>query len=118
MGLKYGCVVEDVLTRLSIQCRGWRSVYFKPERKGFLGVAPTTLLQSLVQHKRWSGGDFQITLSRHCPFVYGHRKIPLKLQLCYCNYLLWAANSLPSLYYVTVPSLCLVRGISLFPKVI
>ncbi|KAF8023285.1 hypothetical protein BT93_F0701 [Corymbia citriodora subsp. variegata] len=117
MGLNYGCTVEDVLTGLSMQCRGWRSVYFKSERAGFLGVAPTTLLQSLVQHKRWSGGDFQITLSRHCPFVYGHGKIPLKLQFCYCNYLLWAANSLPSLYYVTVPTLCLLRGISLFPKV-
>ncbi|KAI3434149.1 2OG-FeII_Oxy_2 domain-containing protein [Psidium guajava] len=117
MGLKYGCAVEDVLTGLSIQCQGWRSVYFKPDRKGFLGVAPTTLLQSLVQHKRWSGGDFQITLSRHCPFVYGRGKIPLKLQLCYCNYLLWAANSLPSLYYATILPLCLLRGISLFPKV-
>ncbi|CAL5410300.1 unnamed protein product [Camellia sinensis] len=40
MGLKYGCPVEDVITGLAIQCRGWRSVYFNPERKGFLGVGP------------------------------------------------------------------------------
>ena len=100
-----------------MQCRGWRSIYFNPERKGFLGVAPTTLLQSLVQHKRWSEGDFQILASRNCPFVLGYKKIPLKLQLSYCIYLLWAPTSLTTLYYATVPSLCLLRGISLFPQV-
>ncbi|KAK4588674.1 hypothetical protein RGQ29_019616 [Quercus rubra] len=117
MGLKYDCTVEDVLTGVAIQCRGWRSIYFNPERKGFLGVAPTTLLQSLVQHKRWSEGDFHIFASRHCPFVLGYKKIPLKLQLTYCMNLLWAANCLATLYYVIVPSLCLLRGISLFPEI-
>ncbi|XP_030971445.1 cellulose synthase-like protein E6 isoform X3 [Quercus lobata] len=116
IGLKYNCAVEDVLTGLTIQCRGWRSIYFNPERKGFLGVAPTTLLQSLVQHKRWSEGDFYIFASRNCPFVLGYKKIPLKLQLSYCIYLLWAPTSLTTLYYATVPSLCLLRGISLFPQ--
>ena len=113
----YGCPLEDVISGLAIQCRGWRSIYFNPERKGFLGVAPTTLLQSLVQHKRWSEGDFHIFASRHCPFVLGYKKIPLKLQLTYCMNLLWAANCLATLYYVIVPSLCLLRGISLFPEV-
>ncbi|XP_050288230.1 cellulose synthase-like protein E6 [Quercus robur] len=117
IGLKYNCAVEDVLTGLTIQCRGWRSIYFNPERKGFLGVAPTTLLQSLVQHKRWSEGDFYIFASRNCPFVLGYKKIPLKLQLSYCIYLLWAPTSLTTLYYATVPSLCLLRGISLFPQI-
>jgi cellulose synthase/poly-beta-1,6-N-acetylglucosamine synthase-like glycosyltransferase len=116
MGLKYGCPVEDILTGLAIHCRGWKSVYFNPERKAFLGVAPTTLLQSLVQHKRWTEGDFQIFVS-NCPFVYGYKKMPLKLQLSYSPYLLWAANCLATLYYVAVPSLCLLRGISLFPQV-
>ncbi|KAK4588667.1 hypothetical protein RGQ29_019611 [Quercus rubra] len=117
MGLKYGCPVEDIVTGLAIQCRGWRSIYFNPERKAFLGVAPTTLLQSLVQHKRWSEGDFQIFASRYSPFVMGYKKIPLKLQLSYCYFLLWAANCLATLYYVVVPSLCLLRGISLFPEI-
>ncbi|KAM3701222.1 hypothetical protein ACJW31_05G155400 [Castanea mollissima] len=117
IGLKYDCAVEDVLTGIAMQCRGWRSIYFTPERKGFLGVAPTTLLQSLVQHKRWSEGDFHIFASRHCPFVLGYKKIPLKLQLTYCMNLLWAANCLATLYYVIVPSLCLHRGISLFPEI-
>uniref|UniRef100_F6H876 Cellulose synthase-like protein E6 n=1 Tax=Vitis vinifera TaxID=29760 RepID=F6H876_VITVI len=117
MGLKYDCAVEDIITGFSIQCRGWKSVYFNPERKGFLGVAPTTLLQSLVQHKRWSEGHLQIFLSRHCPLIYGHKKVPLKLQLAYSIYNLWAAYSLATLCYAAVPSLCLLGGISLFPEI-
>ncbi|KAG7988537.1 hypothetical protein I3843_03G191500 [Carya illinoinensis] len=117
VGLKYGCPTEDVITGLAIQCRGWRSIYFNPERKGFLGLAPTTLLQALVQHRRWSEGHFQMLVSRYCPLVYGYKKIPLKLQLSYCPYLLCAPNCLATLYYVAVPSLCLLRGIPLFPKI-
>ncbi|KAJ8770570.1 hypothetical protein K2173_018061 [Erythroxylum novogranatense] len=116
MGLKYGYATEDVMTGLCIQCRGWRSINYNPERKAFLGVAPTTLLQSLVQHKRWAEGNLHIFLSKYCPFLHGLRKIPFKLQVSYCTYLLWAANSLATLYYVSVPSICLLRGISLFPQ--
>ncbi|XVF30797.1 hypothetical protein REPUB_Repub16aG0089400 [Reevesia pubescens] len=116
MGLKYGCPVEDVLTGLSIQRRRWRSVYFNPERKAFLGVVPTTLLQSLIQHKRWSEGDLQIFLSKHCPLLYGRENMPLKLQLSYCIFLLWAVNCFATLYYVITPTFCLLKSISLFPK--
>lgn len=118
MGLKYGCLVEDVITGLSIQCRGWRSAYFNPERKGFVGVAPTTLLQTLIQHKRWAEGDFQIFLSKHCPFLLGRGMIPLKLQISYCNYLLWPPCSLATLFYIAMGPFCLIRGISIFPQVL
>ncbi|XP_038974139.1 cellulose synthase-like protein E6 [Phoenix dactylifera] len=117
IGLKYDCPVEDVITGLSIQCRGWKSVYISPSRKAFLGVAPTTLAQSLVQFKRWSEGNFQIFLSKYCPFILGRGKIKLGLQMAYCVYGLWAPNSLPTLYYLVIPSLCLLKGISLFPKI-
>ncbi|OAY74876.1 Cellulose synthase-like protein E6 [Ananas comosus] len=117
IGLKYGCAVEDVITGLLIQCRGWKSIYFNPPRKGFLGVAPTTMAQTLLQHKRWSEGNLQIFLSKHCPFLLGHGKIRLGLQMGYGIYGLWGPNSFPTLYYVAVPSLALLRGISLFPKV-
>lgn len=70
MGLLYGCPVEDVITGLSIQCRGWKSVYFNPLRNAFLGVAPNTLPDILVQHKRWSEGDLQIFFSRYSPAWY------------------------------------------------
>ncbi|XP_077214534.1 cellulose synthase-like protein E6 [Tasmannia lanceolata] len=117
VGLKYGCSVEDVITGLSIQCNGWKSIYFNPPRKGFLGVAPTTLSQSLVQHKRWAEGDLQIFLSKYCPFICGQGKIKPGLQMGYSIYCFWAPCSIPTLYYVAIPSLCLLSGVSLFPKI-
>ena len=117
IGLLYGCPVEDVVTGLTIQCRGWKSVYYNPDRKAFLGVAPTTLEVALVQHKRWSEGMSQIFFSKYCPFTFGHGKIKLGAQMAYSIYLLWAPLSLPTLCYVIVPSLCLLNGISIFPEV-
>ncbi|KAM0936503.1 putative cellulose synthase (UDP-forming) [Dioscorea sansibarensis] len=115
IGLKYGCPVEDVITGLSIKCRGWKSIYFNPPRIGFFGLAPMTLSQTLVQHKRWSEGDFQIFLSKYNPFLFGHGKIKFGLQMCYSVYCLWAPCSLPTLYYSTIPSLALLNSIPLFP---
>ncbi|XP_009624029.1 cellulose synthase-like protein E6 [Nicotiana tomentosiformis] len=117
MGLIYGCPVEDIITGLTIQCRGWKSVYYNPSKPAFLGVAPTILDVALVQHKRWSEGLFQIFLSKYCPFIYGHGKIKFAAQMGYCIYLLWAPVSVPTLFYVSVPSLCLLHGVSLFPEV-
>ncbi|XP_073001786.1 cellulose synthase-like protein E6 [Typha latifolia] len=117
MGLKYGYPVEDAITGLSIQCRGWKSIYFNPLRSGFLGVAPVTLAQTLVQQKRWSEGDFQIFLSKYCPFIYGYKRIKPGLQIGYSMYCLWAPCAVPILYYVIIPSFALLHGISLFPNV-
>lgn len=33
MGLVYGCPVEDIVTGLAIQCRGWKPVYYNPKRE-------------------------------------------------------------------------------------
>uniref|UniRef100_A0A2P2QLH9 Cellulose synthase-like protein E6 n=1 Tax=Rhizophora mucronata TaxID=61149 RepID=A0A2P2QLH9_RHIMU len=117
MGLTYGCPVEDIVTGLRIQCKGWKSVFSCPDRKSFLGLAPNTLDQALVQHKRWSEGMFQIFFSRFCPFTYAHGKISLGAQLGYCVYLLWAPLSFPTLYYLIVPPLGLLHGFALFPRV-
>jgi cellulose synthase/poly-beta-1,6-N-acetylglucosamine synthase-like glycosyltransferase len=117
MGLRYGCPVEDVITGLSILFMGWKSIYYNPTRKAFLGIAPTSLDQMLLQHKRWSEGDFQIFLSRFSPAWYGLGRISPGLQMALCTYLLWAPNCLATIFYSVVPSLYLLRGISLFPQV-
>ncbi|KAL2475994.1 Cellulose synthase-like protein E1 [Abeliophyllum distichum] len=117
MGLVYGCPVEDVVTGLTIQCRGWKPVYHNPTKYAFLGIAPTTLDIALIQFKRWSEGMFQIFFSKYCPFIYGHGKINLGAQMGYCVYLLWAPVSLPTLYYVVIPALGLLHGVPLFPEV-
>ncbi|KAL2473126.1 Cellulose synthase-like protein E1 [Forsythia ovata] len=116
MGLVYGCAVEDMVTGLTILCRGWKPIYYNPTKKAFRGVAPTTLDQALVQYKRWSEGLFQIFLSKYCPLIYGHGKIKFGAQIGYCMYLLWAPISLPTLYYVVIPALCLLHSVPLFPK--
>ncbi|XAR56805.1 Cellulose synthase (UDP-forming) [Bertholletia excelsa] len=118
MGLVYGCPVEDIVTGLTIQCRGWKPVYYYPERRpAFLGFAPISLGPALLQYKRWAEGLFQIFFSKYCPFFYGHGNIKLGAQMGYCVYLLWAPTSFPTLFYVAVPSLCLLRDIALFPEV-
>ncbi|KAJ4829063.1 hypothetical protein Tsubulata_004399 [Turnera subulata] len=117
MGLKYGCPVEDVITGLSIQCNGWKSAYYNPERKAFLGAAATSLPEVLVQHKRWSEGDLQIFLSKYSPAWFAHGKISLGLQLGYACYCLWAPNCFAILYYSIIPSLHLLKGHSLFPQI-
>lgn len=117
MGLVYGCAVEDIVTGLSIQCRGWKSIYYNPKREAFLGVAPTTLDISLLQFTRWSEGLFHVFFSKYCPFIYGHGKIKLGAQMGYSIYLLWATLSLPTIYYMVVPPLYLLHGFSFFPKV-
>lgn len=116
MGLVYGCPVEDIVTGLTIQCRGWKPVYYNPEKNAFEGLGVTTFDTELVQFKRWSEGMFQIFCSKYCPFTYGRGKIPLGAQMGYCVYLLWAPMSFPMLCYVIVPALCLFRGVPLFPK--
>ncbi|XP_075487363.1 cellulose synthase-like protein E6 [Primulina tabacum] len=117
MGLVYGCPVEDIVTGLTIQCRGWKPVYYNPSKSAFLGVAPITLDVALVQLKRWAEGMFQIFLSKYCPFLYGRGKISLGAQMGYCIYLLWAPVSLPTLGYVIIPALCLLHEVPLFPEV-
>ncbi|KAI3717934.1 hypothetical protein L1987_69871 [Smallanthus sonchifolius] len=116
MGLKYGYPVEDVITGLSIHCRGWKSVFYNPKREAFLGVAATTLDQTLVQHKRWSEGDLLILISKYSPAWYGLGKVNPGLIMGYLIYCLWSPSSVPTLYYSIVPSLCLLKGVPLFPS--
>ncbi|XP_048129493.1 cellulose synthase-like protein E1 [Rhodamnia argentea] len=66
---------------------------------------------------RWSEGDFQILLSRYSPAWHRVGKIGPGLMMGYLPYCLWAPNCLPTLYYTIIPSLCLLKGISLFPEV-
>ncbi|CAN6182660.1 unnamed protein product [Urochloa humidicola] len=117
IGVKYGFPAEDTITGLTIHCRGWKSVCNNPPREAFTGVGPTTLAQTILQHKRWSEGSFSIFLSKYCPFIFGNGNISLQQQMAYSVYGLWAPNSLPTLYYVIIPSMGLLKGIPLFPKV-
>lgn len=117
IGLKYGCPVEDVITGLAIQCRGWKSVYLNPNPGAFFGIAPMTLSQTLLQHKRWSEGDFQILFSPFSLYLFSrHSSTHLLLRMAYSIYFLWAPNSIPTLYYSLLPTLSFLARFPLFPK--
>ncbi|XP_059064611.1 cellulose synthase-like protein E1 [Cryptomeria japonica] len=63
--------MEDVLTGLSIHCRGWKSVYCCPKRHAFVGCVPVNLNDTLIQNKRWATGLLEIFASKYCPLTYG-----------------------------------------------
>ena len=48
MGLMYGRLVENIVASLTIHYKGWKSIYFNPERKPFIDVAQMTL-EKVVQ---------------------------------------------------------------------
>ncbi|KAE8789945.1 Cellulose synthase-like protein E2 [Hordeum vulgare] len=47
----------------------------------------------------------------------GHGKIKLGLQMGYSVSGFWALNSFPTFYYVIIPSLCFLSGVSVFPEI-
>ena len=83
VGMIYGCDVEDVLIGFVIQCRGWKSIYYTPSRKAFLGGAPVNLNDTLIQIKRWSAGFLEFFLSKFCPYAYGIQRTSIALMMCY-----------------------------------
>jgi len=109
--------VEDVITGLRIHSQGWKSVYYNPSISAFSGIAPTNLLRTLVQMKRWGEGQVQLLLSEFRPKCYGDKKMNLGLVLGYGHYNFFAITSLSVLYYSIIPSLYLLQGVSFFPKV-
>eukprot|EP01018_Ginkgo_biloba_P003010 Gb_04498 [translate_table: standard] len=117
VGLVYGCAVEDIITGFTIQCRGWRSVMCNPQRKAFLGCAPTNCNEILTQNKRWSAGLLELFLSEYSPYIYGIGRTPIAQRMCYSYYNIWALRSIPTTCYGLIPAICMHSGLSLFPKV-
>ncbi|CAK8577640.1 unnamed protein product [Lathyrus sativus] len=88
VGFLYDSVVEDFFTGFILHCNGWTSVFCEPSRPQFLGTATTNLNDVLIQGTRW-----------YSELTY----FPL-----YC---------LPLWCFATIPQLCLLNGIPLYPKV-
>ena len=117
VGMIYGCAVEDTLTGFVIQSRGWKSIYYTPSRKAFLGGAPVNLNDTLIQIKRWSAGFLEFFLSKFCPYVYGIQRTRIAQRMSYGVFCLWAPSSLYILCYGLFPALFMLNGVSLFRKV-
>ncbi|CAK9315546.1 unnamed protein product [Citrullus colocynthis] len=116
IGWMYGSTTEDVLTGLVIQKRGWRSVYIALNPPAFLGCAPSQLVTSLTQQKRWASGFLQVLFSKHCP-IFGSLFGNLQFKQCaaYLWILTWGLRSILELSYALLPPYCLITNSRFFP---
>uniref|UniRef100_A0A0D6QSW0 Glycosyltransferase 2-like domain-containing protein n=1 Tax=Araucaria cunninghamii TaxID=56994 RepID=A0A0D6QSW0_ARACU len=117
VGMLYNSAVEDILTGLVIHYRGWKSALCVPQRDAFLGCAPCNLNDTLIQHKRWTTGQFEIFASRYCPLVRGIGTTSIAHRMGCTFFCLWAPSSLHILCYSLVPALCMLSGLSMFPEI-
>ncbi|KAE9453046.1 hypothetical protein C3L33_15045, partial [Rhododendron williamsianum] len=119
VGFLYLSVVEDYFTGLvNLHCKGWKSVYCDPVRPAFLGAGTTNLNDVLVQSTRWSSGLVEVALSRFCPLIYGPKKMSALQTLCYGELAFFPFYFLPLWCFATIPQLCLLNGIAVYPEVV
>ncbi|KAH6783452.1 cellulose synthase like G3 [Perilla frutescens var. hirtella] len=117
IGYRYGSLVEDYYTGYLLQCEGWKSAFCDPSRPAFLGDIPITIIDTLSQVKRWSVGLLEVTFSKYSPLTYGIRSMGLLMGLGYSHYAFWPFWSIPVTTYAILPSLALLQGLPIFPKV-
>ncbi|KAK7278504.1 hypothetical protein RJT34_23534 [Clitoria ternatea] len=117
VGFLYGTVCEDVHTGFMLNCNGWNSVLCDPPKPQFLGNSTTNLNDLLVQGIRWYSGLLDIGLSSFCPLITGPLRMSLLQSLCYAQLTYFTLYCLPLWCFASVPQLCLVNGIPLYPKV-
>lgn len=118
VGFSYQSVSEDFFTGFILHCKGWTSTYLDPSRPQFLGTSTTNLNDVLIQGTRWASGLIDVSISRFCPILYGPSRMSLLLSMCYGEISLFPLlYCLPLWCFATVPQLCLLNGIPLYPEV-
>ncbi|KAJ4821779.1 hypothetical protein Tsubulata_050623 [Turnera subulata] len=118
VGFLYQSVVEDFLTGFTLHCKGWKSIFLNPARPQFLGTITTNLNEGLIQTTRWISGSVEVGISKFCPLIYGPLKMSLLQSMCYAELSLYPPFwCLSSWCIATIPQLCLLYGIPLYPEV-
>ncbi|KAF8388200.1 hypothetical protein HHK36_026866 [Tetracentron sinense] len=117
IGFSYNCLLESTFSGYHLHCKGWKSAYCYPSRPSFLGCATIDMKDALVQLVKWSSGLFQVGLSRFSPLTYGMSRMSILQSMCYGYFTLVPLFSIACLLYATVPQLCLLNSIPLYPKV-
>ncbi|KAH9625483.1 hypothetical protein KSS87_018342 [Heliosperma pusillum] len=110
-------MVEDVMTGLSLQNQGCRSVYLNPARPDFLGSATTNLNDLLTQGSRWTAGLLQIGLSEHNPLTHTPSKMNILQKMLSCWITLFPLDFVFIICYAIFPPVCFFYGIPLYPSV-
>ncbi|KAK4490819.1 hypothetical protein RD792_001534 [Penstemon davidsonii] len=117
MGFRYGSLVEDYYTGYRLQCEGWQSIFCDPTRPAFLGDVPISLIDALSQNRRWCVGFLEVTFSKYSPVTFGIRSMGILMGQSYAHYAFWPIWSIPITIYAFLPSLALLNGIPILPKV-
>ncbi|XP_057802466.1 cellulose synthase-like protein G3 isoform X2 [Salvia miltiorrhiza] len=117
IGFRYGSLVEDYYTGYRLHCEGWKSAFCNPKRAAFLGDVPITINDVLNQVKRWSIGLLEVAFSKYSPLTYGVRNGGLLMGLAYAHYAFWPIWFFPITIYALIPSLALLQGLAIFPKI-
>ncbi|KAJ4969067.1 hypothetical protein NE237_015768 [Protea cynaroides] len=116
-GISLPPMVEDYFSGFIMHCRGWKSVYYEPSKPAFLGSSTISFNESMIQNLRWNSGLFEVCLSSFCPIIYGVSRMSIPQAMAYGYYAFQPLYSFPLLCYATTPQLCLLNGVSLYPKV-
>ncbi|KAF5962183.1 hypothetical protein HYC85_003392 [Camellia sinensis] len=116
IGYSYDSLLESTFTGYLLHCKGWRSVYLYPKRPCFLGCATVDMKDASVQQMKWSSGLLQIALSRFSPITYGMSRMSILQSMCYGTFTFSPLYTIAFLLYGTIPQLCLLTGIPLYPK--
>ncbi|KAJ7957374.1 Cellulose synthase [Quillaja saponaria] len=117
IGFSYDCLLESTFTGYLLHCRGWTSVYLYPKRPCFLGCCPTDMKDAMIQHTKWMSEPFLVGISRFTPLLYGVSRMSILQSMCYGYFTSTPILWFPMFLYGTLPQLCLLKGIPLFPKV-
>jgi hypothetical protein len=71
----------------------------------------------MLQGTRWSSGLVEVGLSKFCPLIYGPPRMSLLESMIYGELAFFHFYFLPLWCFATIPQLCLLDGIALYPKV-
>lgn len=116
VGFSYDCLLESTITGYLLHCKGWTSVYLYPETPCFLGCTTIDLKDTMFQLMKWCSGLLQIGLSRFSPLTYGMSRMCILQSMCYGYFTLIPIFGITFLLYATIPQLCFLAGIPLYPK--
>ncbi|KAI8012416.1 AUGMIN subunit 4 [Camellia lanceoleosa] len=117
IGYSYDSLLESTFMGYLLHSKGWRSIYLYPKRPCFLGCTTIDMKDTMVQQMKWSSRLLQVGLSRFSPLTYGMSRMSMLQSMCYGNLTFTYLQSFAFLLYGTIPQLCLLNGIPLYPKI-
>ncbi|KAK7401493.1 hypothetical protein VNO78_13022 [Psophocarpus tetragonolobus] len=117
VGFSYGILLESSITGYLLHCRGWKSAYLYPRTPCFLGCAPTDIKEGMLQLVKWLSELLLLGVSKYSPFTYGFSRMSITHTFTYCFMTMSSFYAVVFILYGIVPQVCLLKGISVFPKV-